>query len=222
LELSDSLLLLDTLQLTGLLPKAAPILNPDSLKNLAIRNRPDLKQLYWAKQIAQKTIWRATASFMPKLSYTYTNSYQALSNDMDMFNIAQDDWINSSSSQFSLSIPIFTGLKNSTAYLESRMNRAQTNYYYDEKEKQVLVDVEKAAYSLQVALANLSVYAKTLEQARESYRQANLLYQQQGASQLDLITAQLGLTQAESQYYQGIVNCNQAYDQLQLSIGIIN
>lgn len=220
--LSDSIVLVDTLGLISTIRDQSLNLNLDSLKNSALQNRPDLKQLYWTKQIAGKNIWLSTSNFLPKLSYTYSNSYQAISNHMDMMNIAGDDWINSSSSQFSLSIPIFTGFRNSSIYLESRLNRAQVNYYYEEKEKQVMVEVEKAVNSFRVAEENLTTYQKTLEQARESYRQADLLYQQQGASQLDLITAQLGLTQSEGQYYQGIVNLNLAYHQLQLSIGTMD
>ena len=81
------------------------------------------------------------------------------------------------------------------------------------------MEVEKNYYSLLTSEKNLETYEITLQQAKEGYRLAKLLYENNGASQLDLITAQSSLTQSESLYFQAIMEYNTAYQRLLASIG---
>ncbi len=218
INLDDSLILLDTLNIQPPDPEL-PINDLAALKKIALDLRPDLQQIYWQKKIADYGVKLSFSNYLPKLSYTWQKSVQANADEMKTFHIPAGDWVNSSSSTFNITIPIFTGFKNTATWLESRKNREQISYLLEDKERQVLTQVEQAQRSYLLSRSILDSYTKNLQQAREGYRLANLLFGQKGISQLDLITSQLALTQAETQFLQGLVEYNLSYFQLVLNLG---
>ncbi len=194
----------------------------DEMKKVALENRADLKQSYWNMKIAEKGVNLSFSNFLPKIFYQYENAYQANIDNLGTFKFPKDDeWINSAKSTIGISLPIFTGFKNTSQYKKSRMQRLQAKYVYDDKTKEVLINVETAYKEYQIAKENLDTYTTTYEQAKEGYKIAKILYENGGASQLDLISAQESLTQASTFYFKSIADYNVAYYNLLLALGIL-
>mgnify|MGYP000032265215 CR=1 FL=1 len=68
------------------------------------------------------------------------------------------------------------------------------------------------------AKENVSTQKKTIEQAKEAFRLANLMYSEGSSTQLDVINANLALNQAKMNYQQSLFTYNVALANLKKSI----
>jgi outer membrane protein len=83
----------------------------------------------------------------------------------------------------------------------------------------VLLDVQQAYQNLQLALQTITVAEKSLDQAQETVHMADVSYKAGLGTSLERIDAEVGLTQAKTNYTQALSMYHIALAQLQKAIG---
>ncbi|RKY52117.1 MAG: hypothetical protein DRP92_06140 [Candidatus Neomarinimicrobiota bacterium] len=74
----------------------------------------------------------------------------------------------------------------------------------------IKLEVKTAWMTLKEAAQNLETQQAILEQAKESYRLANLMYKEGMNTQLDVINAQIALNQSKMNYQRYLLEYNTA------------
>jgi len=166
-------------------------------QEMALRNRPEVQMLGDQKEISKKSISVARSAFLPKLFFQTDYSYLGMRSDLKFVN---DDFSKGFSSAISLQLPLFTGMKNNRQYQKSKIDY------------RIMLDTEKQVTD-GIAAEVEAVYNKYLEAkekfqsanenvdlAEETARLATMMYEEGANTQLDVFTAQLGLTSARLNY----------------------
>lgn len=162
-------------------------------EEMALRNRPEIQMLSDQKEISKKSISIARSAFLPKLFFQTDYSYLGMRSDLKFVN---DDFSKGFTSALSLQVPLFTGMKNNRHYQKSKIDY------------RIMLDTAKQVTD-GIAAEVEAVYNKFLETkekyqsakdnvklAEETARLASMMYEEGTNTQLDVFTAQLGLTSA--------------------------
>lgn len=81
----------------------------DTLIDLALESRPEVDQLRYQQKMAKKQLQLAWSNLSPQLMFGTSYQYQAQRDDAAF---TEDDFFTSFNSSFSISIPLFNGLRN--------------------------------------------------------------------------------------------------------------
>jgi outer membrane protein len=108
-------------------------------------------------------------------------------------------------------------VKNQIAEAEATLQQAITGK--DLLEQGIRLEVEQAYRNLQVALESVKVAEKSLDQARETLRMAEVSYKAGLSSSLERIDAEIGLTQAKTNHTQALSMAQIALAQLERATG---
>jgi len=187
----------------------------EQLINIALKNRPEMDMLNNQGEIASRQLSLAKANYMPSLILGTSYQYQGMRDDFDFSN---DDFYKSFNSSLSLSIPLFTGFKNSSKIQQAKIGIKESNHQKESFSNKIELEVKTAFYKMKEAKENVSTQEKTIEQAKEALRLADLMYFEGSSTQLDVINANFALNQAKMNYQQSLFTYNVALSNLKKSI----
>jgi outer membrane protein TolC len=187
-------------------------LNADVTRALA--NRPELNQLKYQRLIAAEMLKIARAAYLPTLAVG--GAYNYWSNNL---NFTRYNWESYYSVNLVLSVPIFNGFMNEAKVGESKAMLKQLDYSQKGLTEMVKFEVQEAILDLQQAKESLASQEKNVEQAQEAVRIAELNYSEGLATNLDVSSAQMALTQAKTNYSQALYDYVLALAQLEKAIG---
>jgi len=166
-------------------------------EEMALRNRPEIQMLGDQKEISRKGISIARSAFLPKLFFQTDYSYLGMRSDLKFVN---DDFSKGFSSAISLQVPLFTGMKNNRQYQKSKIDYR----IMLDTEKQVTdgiaAEVEAVYNKLSETKEKYQSARDNVKLAEETARLAAMMYKEGTNTQLDVFTAQLGLTSARLNY----------------------
>lgn len=171
------------------------------LYDLAMKYRPELKQLETALAQAGLGIKMAQSNYYPKVYLT--GRYEQLGDNLRATN-----------NDFGNSYNTIIGAQAQWQFFEWGKTRADVNKAtYEMKALNAKIDgirdsirleVKNAYEKLMVAGKNIKTAETALVQAKENFRITNLQYQQQVTTSTDVLDAQTFLTQAEMNYYSAL------------------
>ncbi|MEZ4551291.1 MAG: TolC family protein [Desulfobacterales bacterium] len=171
------------------------------LFDLAMKYRPELKQLETALAQAGLGIKMAQSNYYPKVYLT--GRYEQLGDNLRATN-----------NDFGNSYNTIIGAQAQWQFFEWGKTRADVNKAtYEMKALEAKIDgirdsvrleVKNAYEKLMVAGENIKTAETALAQAKENFRITNLQYQQQVTTSTDVLDAQTFLTQAEMNYYSAL------------------
>lgn len=168
----------------------------DSLKTIALRERPEIKQARLQKNGYDKAVRIAKSDWIyPTISLNTTYQVTASSDD---FRLNDRNISKSWAASLLLNIPLFDGGRTI-----GEVRKAKTDYYQAVLAEQQLQDdirleVEQAYDNLIQAKKALNLQKETIGQAEEGMRIANLRYQSGVGTQLEVLSAQTALTDART------------------------
>nr|MBN2276760.1 TolC family protein [candidate division Zixibacteria bacterium] len=168
----------------------------DTLINLALQNRPEIKQAALQKRGYDKAVRIAQGDWLyPSLNLNTTYDLSASSDD---FRITENNLSKSWTASVLLTIPIFDGGRTI-----GEVRKAKTDYYQAVLSEQqarddIRLEVEGAYDTLIQAKKALELQKETIQQAEEGMRIANLRYQTGIGTQLEILSAQTALTDART------------------------
>ena len=187
----------------------------DQLVEIALASRPEIYMINSQKDIAQYQLNLARASYMPSLFFSSNYQYQGMRDDLDF---TGDDFYKSFNSTLSLSIPIFSGWKNSSKIQQARIGIKESNYQEESLVNGIQFEVKAAFYRMKETWENVLTQQKTIEQAKEALRLANLMYAEGASTQLDVLNANLALNQARMNHQKSLFDYNVALASIKKAI----
>lgn len=163
---------------------------PDALA-AARANRPELKRLAMLEDSREESVAAARSGNRPTLDLV--GGYLVQKSN---FSSSLGDTVHGWSVGVQSSWPIFDGRKTAGRVAQARSLLQQIRLSLGETRLGVEIAVRRAHSSLQEAWELVESTGKVVEQAREALRLANARYAAGAATQLDVLTSQVSLTQA--------------------------
>lgn len=180
----------------------------------ALADRPEVNQLRFQRQMAAEMVAMAKASYLPTLAVGGAYNYWA-----NNLNFSRGNWESFYQVNLILSFPIFNGFVNSAKLGESRAVLKQLDYSRQGLAEMVKFEVRQAILALQQARESLLSQEKNVEQALEAVRIAELNYGEGLATNLDVSSVQVALSEARTNYTQALYDYAVALAALEKSVG---
>jgi len=161
---------------------------------IMIQNSPELRILDAQIATAQLNLRSAWGSSLPSLNLSV--GMNASSSEKITSEFFDDNYIKSAN--LTLSIPIFSGLKNRNSVEISKMRFGQSKTMYGSKRKDAKVSLSSLLNTLKNYEELIPIYKEVLVSAEEDLRLAQTKYELGSATILELLDAQLAVLQASS------------------------
>jgi outer membrane protein len=194
----------------------SPPLDPvtEAVIDEAQAQRPELRQLDYQRLMAGEMLKMARGASLPTLAIG--GVYNLWS---DKLNFQKADWQNYYTISLSLSIPLFNGFDTLAKVGQSKAALREIEWNRKGLAEMISLEVKQAVLDRTQARETLKSQEKNVEQAREAVRIAELNYSEGLATNLDVLTAQVGLRQASTNYSQALYDCVISDAQLEKALG---
>jgi outer membrane protein len=186
---------------------------PDALA-AARANRPELQRLAKLTSAGEARVTVSRASALPEVDLV--GGYAVARGPYSaQWNQRRDGWSGGLQAQWA----IFDGRATAGRVAQAKSVLAQTRLTLDETALAVEVEVRRALSSLQESWDLVEASRKVVEQAQEALRLANVRYGTGTATQLDVLTSQVALTQAKLNQLQAYYGYNVALAAMRKAMG---
>ncbi len=201
-------------------PRAKTMIEADieELIDRAYMHRPEYQMQRLQQDINRKNIRVARSEFLPRVVFSSAVQWQALRDDL---NIGYDDFIRFSNSEISVQIPLFNGFGSRARFQEARAELQKSEIQEKNIRNLIATEIRAIYNELVETYEILQSQERIIAQAAEGLRLANLLYEEGAATLLEVIDAQLSVTQATTSYFQSIYNFNTASIKLERAVGVL-
>lgn len=195
---------------------AAPPLEPgtEGVVEEAMAQRPELRQLDYQQLMARQSLKIARGSQLPTLAVG--GNYSLWS---DAMNFRKGTWQNYYSINLSLSMNLFDGFLSRAQAGQAKAAIREIEWTRKGMSDAIAFEVRQSVLNNTQARETLVSQEKNVEQAREAVRIAELNYAEGLATNLDVSTAQVALSQARTNYSQALYDCVISQAQLEKAVG---
>lgn len=180
----------------------------------ALAGRPELRQLDHQRRMAGEMFKIARGALLPTLAVGGAYNFWA-----DDFSFRRGTWQNFYSVNLSLSLPLFDGFEARSRMGQAKAAIREIEWTRKGIEDVIALEVRQAVLNHRQARETLLSQEKNVEQAREAVRIAELNYAEGLATNLDVSTAQVALSQARTNYSQALYDCVISQAQLERAVG---
>jgi len=180
----------------------------------ALACRPEILQFQYQKQIAAEIVKTAKAAYLPVVAVGGAFHYWS-----DQFNFKKDNWENYYSVNLIFNIPVFNGFNEAAKVGQSKAVLKQLEYGQKGLLEMVKLEVHESILSLQQARESLLSQEKNVEQAQEAVKIAELSFTEGLATDLEVSSVQVALSQARTNYSQALYDYVTALALLEKAIG---
>ncbi|MES2463042.1 MAG: TolC family protein [Armatimonadota bacterium] len=191
---------------------AVPDLNEETLVQTAFEQRPEYLQADVNIILAQRNIRLARRNLDPFLNAGISGNYAATSNSF-----GQDR--GTASIGLGLTVPLYDGGATRAQVQSARSDERGALIQKDQFARGIKAEVQQSVIAVRDADERRTAIARTVEQAREALRLANVRFQAGVGTQLDVNDAQTALTQAETNQVNAQYDFLGALARLQRSVG---
>lgn len=186
---------------------------PDALA-AAHANRPELQRLAKLQDAGEQNVRTNRAGYMPQVDLV--GSYNWVRGETSAgWSGRRDGWIAGLQAQWN----IFDGRATAGRVIQARSQLEQAKLSLAEVTLAVEVEVRRAYSSLVEAWELVEASNKVVEQAQEALRLANVRYGAGTATQLDVLTSQVALTEARLNQLQAYYGYNVALAGMRQAVG---
>lgn len=166
----------------------------------AATQRPDILSAQLQTSMTDKAISISRSESRPDISLSAGYQMQAQENDRRFRSLGWGDFSRSLNTQIIFRIPIFDGRQTA-----ARVDQAEANYelaLYSESrlKKQIEVDVAEAFLNVQEARERIAAEQEAVDLAERGLAIAQVQYENGMSTQLEVIDAQLVVTQAQTNH----------------------
>lgn len=180
----------------------------------ALLQRPELNQLMFQRRMAAEMVKIARAAGLPSVAIGGAYSFWA-----NQFNFRNKNWENYYTVSLNLTVPIFNGFAIDAQVSQSKALLKELEWAQKGLSEAIRFEVEQAVLNYRQAKESLASQEKNVEQAQEAMRIAELNYSEGLATNLDVSTAQVALSQAKTNLSQALYDCVISLAQLEKAIG---
>jgi outer membrane protein TolC len=187
---------------------------------LAFQNRAELEENLLQRDIADAQQQVALSSIRPRLQATGSVNAALALTDIASANLPGFD--RNSSAGFGLRLGgrwrVFDGGAANARAQQSDQDRAIADFNFSQDRNQIRLEVEEAYFNLEANLANIDTARTALEQAREALRLAQRRFDAGVGDQLDVLTAQRELTEAQVRLLEAVLGYNRSLTALERAV----
>jgi outer membrane protein len=206
---------LDTpIEIKGELAAPPPETVSEAIVEEALAGRPELRQLGYQRRMAGEMLKIARGSVLPTVGIG--GAYNLWS---DSLSFKKGSWQNYYAINLSVSLPLFNGFESRARVGQSRAMIREIDWTRKGLSDAIAFEVRQAVLNNNQARETLLSQEKNVEQAREAVRIAELNYAEGLATNLDVSTAQVALSQARTNYSQALYDCVISQAQLDKAVG---
>lgn len=190
----------------------------DAMEN-ALTRHPSLHSRQFDVKAARAGVGSAVASFLPSLYGYYSYSWRhAEFNQLKSMFDTDYSWYYG----FQLSIPIFQGTSRFANTGIARLNYKSSLEALEQGKRDVAMEAKQAYFDVQQFKKSIAVSNNAVEAAEEGLRLNQEKYSLGAGTMLDLITAQVSYTQAQSDYINALYDYKYAVARLEKAMGILS
>jgi outer membrane protein len=206
---------LDTpIEIKGELAAPPPETVSEAIVEEALAGRPELRQLDYQRRMAGEMLKIVRGSVLPTVGIG--GAYNLWS---DSLSFKKGSWQNYYAINLSVSLPLFNGFESRARVGQSRAMIREIDWTRKGLSDAIAFEVRQAVLNNNQARETLLSQEKNVEQAREAVRIAELNYAEGLATNLDVSTAQVALSQARTNYSQALYDCVISQAQLEKAVG---
>jgi outer membrane protein TolC len=181
----------------------------------ALTLRPELSQLNYQKMMAAEMLKMARAAYLPTLGVGGQYNYWS-----NVLNLGRGNWDSYYTFTLVLNVPIFNGFLHQAKAAEAEAVLKQLEYNQKGLQAKVRLDVHTAILDLGQARESLQSLEKNVEEAVESVRIAELNFQEGMATDLDVSSVRVALSEARTNYTQALFDYAVALAALEKAVGL--
>ncbi|MDZ7374114.1 MAG: TolC family protein [candidate division KSB1 bacterium] len=203
-------------QLLGTFQYRQPELPLEEAVRQALRKRPEVRQAELQREIGEHALRLVRASDNPTLALVGNYNFRS-----NVLTTKLDRWDDYYTVNVALSLPIFDGFTTHARVTQARAQVTSADLGLEATRRAIRLEVEQAYLKFQEAEERLNSQRTNVDQARESVRIAELSYKQGLITNLDVISAQLALMEAETNWSQALHDCSVADAEIRKAVGIL-
>lgn len=180
----------------------------------ALTHRPEINQIEYQKRMAAQMVKMNEGAYLPTVAIGGAYNYWS-----NVLNLKKNNWESYYQINLVLNIPLFNGFANSAKVGQAKAALRQLEYSQKGLIESVKFEVQEAVLSLRQARESLLSQEKNVEQAQEAVRIAELNYSEGLATNLDVSSAHVALSQAKTNQVQALYDYAVALAQIEKSVG---
>lgn len=183
-----------------------------SCLDAALSGRPEVLKMDAQQKLTKDLVQIAKQGSKPKIDLLWTMNQNLTTT---VFNPRSNSW----RGLVTVSMPIFDGGKNRATVDIAESEASNARLGYEQTLLGVKLDAQQAYLSTNESRERITLAGKTLDQARESMRLAEVRYKAGVSTQVELFDAQTALTQAETNQVNAVYDYYTAMAQLEKAVG---
>ena len=192
-------------------PKVTPL---EEILQTAYEKRPEILKLKAQQSSQEAAIKLAKDGYYPILSGNASLLYRSTALDLSQ-PFYWDSFFSAT-----LSIPLFSGFLTPNQVSQQRAVLMNLKSQEESTRQNIRLEAEQAYLSLKVAIDQMAVTQKTVEQAKENYDLASGRYQVGVGSPLEITDAEVSLANARANYIQAVYTFKTAQARIEKAMGI--
>jgi outer membrane protein TolC len=204
----------DDITLKGSLESSPIEVKEEEFLKTAYANRPELVMKALGMDINRQEIEVARADSMPQVIAGFNYDYR--SNDVeDMFNPRHNNW----NAGVKVSLSVFDGFAAKAKVDEARVRYAQAKLEKEDLSELIALEVRKACLDITQAESIIASQKDSVDEAKEALKIAEASYDSGVITNLDVLDAQVSLSQIEQNLSGAVYDHIMAKAYLDISMG---
>ena len=188
-------------------------------EEVVFNNRIEYRINQTNQRLAELDLKNVRAGYLPKLSL---QAQGGANNQRGEFSeLFTEEWFGFASISVGLNIPIFDGLLKANMAQEKKIQAEQLKIQQEMLENNISLEVSNARVILENAVASLEVQQENMELAQEVFDLVRVKYKEGVSSNLELVDADNGLKEAQTNYYSAVYEALIALVDLEAALGMI-
>ncbi len=173
-----------------------PDLSPESLIAEAMQNRPELRQSEEMVKVNKKLIDIEKGGYRPSLGISSAIRWDHFADEFKKSTIAGDSWNRSWNVVLSLDWPIFSGFETLGRVRQAKVDYNQSRLQKSRLIRQIRLEVRDALGKVKESKERVDALGETVGQAERGVEIGQVRFQNGVGTQLELLDAQMALTNA--------------------------
>lgn len=165
--------------------------------------RVEFSLLETQNRLAKLDLKKNKLGYLPNMVLYGTASTQAQRQEFNIFSTSEK-WYPVGIIGTTINIPIFDGLQKNYRIQQSKINLLKNENDMKFLKQSIDVELTSSKITLQNSVAALDVQKKNIELAEEVFNAAKLKYQQGVGSNIEVLTAETSLKEAQTNYYNAL------------------
>ena len=194
---------------------------PISDENFDYRERIEYKNLSVQKRLTEYDVKNNTYNYFPSLSAFFSIGANSASDNLRDIGNFGDKWFGNGAFGFRLTVPIFDGLRKSNKIQQLKLNIQKIDYGFEDLRRGIQLQLKQTALNYAAALRQAETRKQNLELAQDVARVAKIKYEQGVGSNLEVITAETELREAQTNYYAALYDALIAKVERERALGIL-